>query len=897
MPQVSSDAPILATKLFVPAPRENVVHRARLRDRLATARGGRVTLVAAAAGWGKSTLLAEWALGAQGRVAWLSLDPTDDEPRQFLSYVIEALRAARCLDDSERLDVLSLKPEAIRATATELLNAIAARGAPVSLVLDDYHVIESRDVHDAVQFLIDHLPPNLHLAIATRVDPPLALSRLRARGLLVELRGSDLRFTADEAAAFLTTAMGLTLAPDEIAELEQRTEGWPVGLQMAAISLSGGTKARPFIERFSGSHRYVLDYLTDEVLDRQPQDVRQFLLATSILTRLSPPLCDAVLQRSDSEAMLQQLDAANLFLIALDDVRYWYRYHHLFATLLQHHLSRASAAGEIAELHQRASAWYEANGMPEAALEHALAANDVDRGVAIVFQHGMSRMFGGDSHTVVRWFDRIPKERVDNDVELLLARGIALLGDWQIPRAYVCALRAIELLHDDPAAPRYGPAVGLRGAVERALGRHDDATEHLRRAAPLVATDPFWHSFVHYFLGMVTMLEADAGAVAEALAPVRARHQHPREIVGAVLAQTFTAFGAWWRGEPDEALRLANETFAWIDVTEGLIDGRPLDALPLAVLATVQWSRNELTAARELAERAVERSHRGSIMIGAFEAARALAQVVLAAREWDLAERAANDAQRAVRNIGNDAGVYDAATLVYTVRFRRWQSTGERADFEAVDAWLRSGNLVDRLLQWDARRIAGFHCDAPLLLAVRMLIEQERYERGVEILDAIRPDAVRTRRLLAQIENLIVRALLEARRGRFDEATNAMRDALDLAAAPRYMRVFLDEGPSVRPLLERAASGAADRAFADRVIASCETSPRTAARPATAEGLSERELEVLRLIASGASNQNAARKLFIAASTVKKHLDNIYAKLAVRGRVEAIARAREMKLL
>ncbi|HYC88535.1 MAG TPA: LuxR C-terminal-related transcriptional regulator [Thermoanaerobaculia bacterium] len=895
MPQVSSDAPILATKLFVPAPRDHVVHRVRLRERLAAARGGRVTLVAAAAGWGKSTLLAEWALGAQGRVAWLSLDPTDDEPRQFLSYVIEALRAAQCLDADERLDVLSLKPEAIRATATELLNAIAARGAPVSLVLDDYHVIESRDVHDAVQFLIDHLPPNLHLAIATRVDPPLTLSRLRARGLLVELRGSDLRFNADEAAAFLNTAMGLTLAPDEIAELEQRTEGWPVGLQMAAISLSGGAKARPFIERFSGSHRYVLDYLTDEVLDRQPADVRQFLLATSILTRLSPPLCNAVLQRSDSEAMLQQLDAANLFLIALDDVRYWYRYHHLFATLLQHQLARACGAGEIAELHQRASAWYEANGMPEAALDHALAANDVDRGVTIVFQHGMSRMFGGDSQTVVRWFDRIPKERVDNDLELLLARGMALLGDWQIPRAYICALRAIELLQDDPAAPRYGPAVGLRGAIERALGRHDDATEHLRRAVPLVASDPFWHSFVHYFLGMATMLEADAGGIAEAFAPVRARHQHPKEIVGAVLAQTFTAFGAWWRGEPDEAMRLANETFAWIDLTERLIEGRPLDALPLAVMATVQWSWNELAAARELAERAVERSRRGSIMPGVFEASRALAQVALAAREWDLAERAANDAQRAVRNIGNDAGVYDAATLVYTVRFRRWQSTGERADFEAVDAWFRTGNLVDRLLQWDARRIAGFHCDTPLLLAVRMLIEQERYERGVEILDAILPDAVRTARVAAQIENLIVRALLEARRGRIDEAIDAMRQALDLAAVPRYVRPFLDDGPSVRPVLERAASGAADRAFAGRVLASCETATRPAAR--TAEGLSERELEVLRLVASGASNQDAARKLFIAASTVKKHLENIYAKLAVGGRVEAIARAREMKLL
>ncbi len=891
MPQPGGDAPILATKLFVPPLRENAVPRARLRDRLAATRGGRVTLVAAAAGSGKSTLLADWAIQAAGRVAWLSLDPADDDPRRFLNYVVAALRAGECIGADDLLEVYSAKPEALEATATELLNAITARGAPVSLVLDDYHVIESRAVHDVVQFIVDHLPVNLHLILATRADPPLALSRLRARGLLAEVRGADLRFTVDEAGAFLNGAMGLALPPADVGELERRTEGWAVGLQMAAISLSGRDGAHAFIQRFSGSNRYVLDYLTDEVLDRQSDRVRRFLLSTSILNRLSPALCDAVMERADSEEILEQLDGANLFLIPLDDVRYWYRYHHLFATLLKHQLTRTSSAEEIAALHRRASAWYEANQMPESAFEHALAAGDVEGGVRIIVTYGLARMFGGDTQSAVRWLDLLPQDRINNDVELLLVRGMALLGDWQLPRAYETMLRATEVLGDDPAAPQRGAVLGLRGALERALGRVDEGLIHLREAAPIVENDTFWYCLVHYFLGLTALLEADAGAMATAFTAVRARHTHPKEILTAVLAQTFTAFGAWWRGEPQEAVALANEAFGWIDVTADTIEGRPLDCLPCSVLAHVHCSWNDLPSARGFAERAMDHGRRG-VMIGLFESARAVARVALAAQEWETALRAATDVQRTVRNVGsNPSWALDAATLIHTILFRRWQAAGDRADFATVETWLRQANVVDRLADWNVRRVAGFHCDAPLLLAVRVLIEKEEYARGLEILDAVWPHAVQTRRVLAQIEALIVRALLEARRSRREDAMAAMQGALDLAAPPRYLRPFLDEGPAVQPLLERAGGD-----FAARILASLDV-PLAPRAPAAPDALSDRELEVLRLIASGASNQEAGRKLFIAAGTVKKHLENIYAKLGVGGRVEAVARGRELNLL
>ena len=896
MPQTGGDAPILATKLFVPPPRERLVPRLRLRERLAAARGGRVTLIAAAAGWGKSTLLADWALEATGRVAWLSLDPGDDEPRRFLNYVIATLRSAQCISADELLDALSSHAEAVQTAATELLNAVAFRGAPVALVLDDYHVIKSRAVHDVVQFVIDHLPPNLHLVVATRADPPLALSRLRARGMLLEIRGDDLRFTEEETGAFLNGAMGLTLGSSDIRELERRTEGWVVGLQMAAISLSGREGAQGFIERFSGSNRYVLDYLTDEVLDRQSEGVRSFLLCTSILGRLSAPLCDAVMERTDSERVLEELEAANLFLIPLDDVRYWYRYHHLFASLLQHHLGRTHDADAIAGLHRRAAAWYAANRMPESALEHALSAKDVDRAIGILAAHSLARTLGGDMASVVRWFDMLPQARIEGDINLLLSRTMALLGDWQLPRAHDTAVKAAELVRDDTPPEQRGAILALRGTLERTIGKVDEGNENLRRSLPLVEDGTFWSSFAHYQLGMIAMTQADAGRMVTELEPVRVRPVRPDLALVPVLAQTYSAYGEWWRGHPDNAIALARELFSWIDVIQDVAPERPLDCLPNGVLADVHCSLNDLDTAREFAERAKKHARSG-IMLGLFEASRSYAHVVLAQREWELAGRAVSDMQRAVRNVGTRFyWTFGADALANMLLFRRWQANGDGADLQAVEKWMRANELPEKQMDWTARRSGGYYCDSPLLLAARVLIEHEQYVQAGEVLEAVLPNSVQTQRLLAEIETLIILSILEARRGRVDEAVAHMKRALDRASAPCYIRLFADDGPDIRPIVERAASAVLDRDFATRVLASFE-SPASAARPAAPEALSEREIEVLRLIAAGNSNQEAARKLFIASSTVKKHLENIYAKFGVGGRVEAIARAREMNLL
>src|SRR5215203_7295125 len=406
----SSSAPpldaLLATKLYIPAPRPNRVPRPRLTERMELGTAGPLTLISAPAGFGKSTLLSEWAHPGLGE---------------------DALTALRHMQ--------SPAPALFEPLLTGLLNDVHALGEDLVLVLDDYHVLESPAIHQAVQFLLDRLPPRLHLVIATRVDPPLPLSRLRARGQLTEIRAQDLRFTSAEAADFLNQAMGLSLSVGDVEALEERTEGWAVGLQMAALSLQGRQDVGHFIEHFTGSNRFVLDYLTDEVVSRQPEPMRDFLLRTSILNRLSAPLCDAVTGRDDGQAVLEELDAANLFLIPLDDNRTWYRYHHLFGTLLRHQLGRKLGQAGVAALHEQASGWYAAHGHPEDALEHALAAGALHRATDLVTEHALPRLMRADAGTVIRWVRSLPLEWVHRRPKLRLSYAWALVAQLKLQEA------------------------------------------------------------------------------------------------------------------------------------------------------------------------------------------------------------------------------------------------------------------------------------------------------------------------------------------------------------------------------------------------------------------------------------------------------------------------------
>jgi LuxR family transcriptional regulator, maltose regulon positive regulatory protein len=377
-------APILNTKLYAPQAQPNVVPRSRLTERLDESRRRKLTLVSAPAGFGKTTLLGEWLSTLPRPAAWLSLDEGDSDPARFLAHLVAALRTIAKNVGEGVLDVLrSPRPPPTETMLTALLNEASAVEEEIILVLDDYHVIDSTAADGTLAFLLEHLPPNMHLVIAIREDPRLPIPRLRARNQLTEVRAADLRFTPDEASAFLNEVMRLDLSAEDVAALEERTEGWIAGLQLAALSMRGREDVPGFIRAFAGDNRFVLDYLVEEVLQRQPERVRSFLLQTSILDRLCGPLCDAVTEQEGGRGMLEALERGNLFIVGLDDKRHWYRYHHLFAEVLSAHLMQ-ELRDQVPTLHRRASEWHEHNGSAADAIRHALAAEDFERAANLV---------------------------------------------------------------------------------------------------------------------------------------------------------------------------------------------------------------------------------------------------------------------------------------------------------------------------------------------------------------------------------------------------------------------------------------------------------------------------------------------------------------------------------
>lgn len=883
--------PLLATKLFVPPPRPNRVRRTRLRD-LLTTRGSGVTLVAAPAGSGKSTLLADWAVNAGMPVAWLSLETADDDPRRFLLYLGGALRSANAVGATDVFDSMPSTQNALTAILSELINAVAARGAAAALVLDDFHAIESEAVHDLVQFFIDHIPPNLHLVIATRVDPPLALSRLRARDQLLEIRAADLRFTVDEAASFLNGAEGLGLTEAQVAELERRTEGWAVGLQMAAISMRGRTgETQSFIANFSGSNRYVLDYLTEEVLAWQSPDARSFLLQTSILGELSAPLCDAVTERTDGQRILQQLDAANLFLISLDEVRHWYRYHHLFATLLHDQLVKSTPATEVAALHRRAARWYASEGRTEQAIHHMVAGGDIDAAAALVAEHGLNRIAAGDAAAVVSWLRFLPPDIVEKRLDLLLPAALSLAVEFQLERAQAAVDHAKRIVNTETQPEERGAVLAVEGLIQRMSGHTEAALRLYEQSLPLLDPAETWFKVVTFDSSMASVMVTDLLKAEEGFRKVRSEGEKTKAFLPTILAQFMTGTARMWRGLPQDSFAFAGDALKWIERWDPQnLSGRPMAGLPYALLADLHRERNELDEAQRLAEAGVIHGKRG-LFLSFFESMKALARVAEAQSDWEMAARCLDDAMRGVRSSGNPWWQATTGALQQRMILRRGQRTNSRADFDAVEAWCSRAGLFENWDTWRARRLPGWYAMLNFTIAARVLIERGRAAEAIDLTGRLLEFAIERQMTLAQIEILVVRAIAEGG----NEGIGTMTEALDLAAGPGYIRSFADEDAAAAPLVDRAAGRAHDRDFATRVLNSFD---RPLPKPVVSEdGLTDRELEVLGLIAQGATNQIAARKLFIAPSTVKKHLDNIYAKLQVGGRTQAIARARELNLL
>jgi LuxR family maltose regulon positive regulatory protein len=883
---------ILATKLYMPAPRPRVVPRPWLIERLDAGLDGKLTLISAAAGFGKTTLVSEWVAALQTsplplgegpgvRAAWLSLDEGDSDPTRFLTYLIAALQTVAPSVGQGALAALQApQPPSPEAILTAVLNDLAALPDRLLLVLDDYHAVDAPAVDQAVAFLLDYLPPTMHLVIASREDPPLPLARLRARGQLTELRAADLRFTPAEAAQFLNEAMGLNLSEDEITALEARTEGWIAGLHLAALSLHGRADTASFVEAFSGSHRFVLDYLVEEVLHQQPAGVQDFLLRTAVLDRLCGPLCDAVMQHAaaDGQETLAALERANLFIVPLDDERRWYRYHHLFGELLRQRLHQQHLPAEvIASLHIRASAWYEANDLEMEAFQHAAAAHDIDRAERLLEGRGMPLLFRGAARPILSWLASLPGATLDAHPSLWVTYASALLFIQQVAGVEEKLQAAEAALAGIPQDARTRDLVGHIASIRAtvAVTQHDVATilaqsqralDYLHPRNLPVRTAARWSlAYAYHLLGD----RATAGrAYAEAMAASQA--------MGHFIIQIMATLGLAHIQECDTHLHLAAETYR--RALE--LAGDP--PLPVACaahlgLARISYAWNDLAAAGQHGQQSLHLARQIANTDRSVGSELFLVRLKLA--QGDLA-----GATGLLATAGQQARQHGFALQLPEV-----------AALETLLA-LRQGQVA-------AAAEAARRDDIPLCRA-RVELAQGDGGAALTTLAAYRQQADARGWTDERLKAMILQALAYQARGEGETAARLLIDALKLAEPAGFMRVFVDEGPPMAQLVAEAAARGAASGYTARLLAAfgaeqplrAGKAPLPAALPLI-EPLSERELEVLLLIAQGLSNQEIGERLFLALDSVKGHNRRIFDKLQVQRRTEAVARARELGLI
>lgn len=882
--------PLLTTKLYIPPPRPNAVNRSRLLARLHAGLHGKLTLISAPAGFGKTTLVSAWVAACDRPVAWLSLDASDNDPTRFLAYLTAALqRIAPELGAGVLTALRSPQPPPLEALLTALLNEIAALPTPALLVLDDYHVIEAATVGDALAFLIEHLPPSLHLVIATREDPPLALARLRARGQLTEVRAADLRFTVDEAAAFLNQAMGLDLSADAIASLEMRTEGWIAGLQLAAISMHGhaGDHAT-FIDSFTGSHRFVMDYLVEEVLAQQPVAVQTFLLRTSILERMCAPLCEAVVgeQATNGQEMLALLERANLFLVPLDSERCWYRYHHLFGELLRQRLSASVASNEegvdVAALHRRASQWFEVNGLLLEAFQHAVAAHDIDRAAFLVEGNDMPLHFRGAVKPVLDWLTALPTHELDAHPNLWIAYASAQLFTGQLGEIEPKLRAAEALLPIDPADAETRDLIGRIASIRAtvAVSQHQAetiVTQAQRALAYLRPENLPVRTATTWALGYAYELQGNRPAARCAYTAAVAA----AEAIGHFIMHLMSMLGIAHMQEVDNQLRQAAASYR---VALKLAGDPPLPAAAGAHLGLAQlhYQWHELSIAEEHAR-----------------------QSLLLARQLENTDRfIASEVMLArlmlARGEVAAAWVQLVATEQAAQRPHLLRMAPEIAAAQ-VDVLLRQGRL-------DAAGELAQRYALPFYLA-RVDLAKGEATAALAQLDALRADAEAKGWQDEVLRVTVLQALAHQALGETEPALQRLAEALTLAEPGGFIRLFVDEGAPMAALLRAAATRGIMPAYVGKLLtalamqpvvshaaggAVSPLAPRSSLLP---EPLSPRELEILQLIADGLSNQEIGARLYLALDTVKGHNRRIFEKLQVQRRTEAVAKARSLGLL
>jgi LuxR family maltose regulon positive regulatory protein len=908
-------SPLLETKLYVPRRRRSVVPRPRLSERLNRGAEAKLTLVSAPAGFGKTTLLAEWLADApadEWSAAWLSLDHGDNHAASFWSYLIAALQTVEPGVGASAISLLtSPQPPPIETVLATLINELSRISHDVVLVLDDYHVIDASDIHDGMAFLLDHLPRQLHLVIASRADPSLALARLRARGELVEIRAADLRFTPDEAAAYLNESMGLHLTAVDVSALESRTEGWIAALQLAALSMHGRDDVTDFIAGFAGDDRHIVDYLVEEVLQRQPDRVRSFLLQTSIIDRLSGPLCDAVTGQDSGKAMLETLDRGNLFMVPLDDRRRWYRYHHLFADVLHVRLLDEQP-DQVQDLHRRASAWYAQNGEPFQAIRHALAADDLPTAADLIELTMAEQRRGRREATVLDWLAVLPDDLVRARPVLSALYGGALLSTGQVEGVEV-RLRDAERWLDttaDVADTRERPdvlSVGMvvvdeeefrrlpgsiavwRAGLAMALGDVTETVKYARRALDLVPEDDLiGRGGAAGLLGLAIWASGDLEPAHRTFATGMASVQRAGYISDVVSGTSVLADIRTAQGRLHEAMRTYEQALQ-LAAEQG--EPVPRGTADLYVgLSELHREHDDLNAATQHLLTSKELSERTGLPHNRSRWCVAMARIREAQGDLEGSLDLLDEAERLyVRDF------FPNVRPVAALKARVWVAQGKLG--EAL-GWAHEHGL-------SAEDDLSYLREFEHMTLARMLLAQSRSDRGdrpireaMGLLERLLQAAGEGQRTGCTIEILVLESLAHQTRGEITAALVPLEHALTLAEPEGYVRIFVDEGPPMAALLEAAAKRRIATDYARRLLsASGMAEIRAPVKQALIEPLSERELDVLLLLGTDLDGPEIARHLMVSLSTLRTHTRNIYSKLGANTRRAAVRRAEELDLL
>lgn len=882
---------LLKTKLYMPPLRSKIVSRSRLLERLKAGLNLKLTLVVAPPGYGKTTLLCEGLLGSRMPVAWLTLDEDDNDPTRFWLYVISALQTVRADTGISALKQLqSQRAPSIKFIITNVINEIGRMDEEFYLVLDDFHLIKTGSIHSDLAFLLDHIPPQIHLVIASRSDPALPLARLRGSGQLSEFGAGDLHFTIEEATAFLNQVMGLGLSDKDIAALESHTEGWIAGLQMAAVSMQGRKDIPAFIASFSGSSRHIMDYLTEEVLRKQEAGNLSFLLETAILDSLTASLCNAVTGRGDGQKMLEQLESANLFLVPLDDEHKWYRYHHLFADLLRNRLLQSQQT-PVAGLYLRASKWFEREGLISEAIHYAFAAQDFDRAASLIEGTAKAAMFVGRVSTLLEWLEELPREFFSKWPRLGIYHAWAtyLSGNFDLAEKMLFNTR--KILQAMPYSSDNSALLGeLATLIAMIAAQRCDLTTATREAGEALAYLPesevISRARATMALGYANEFSGNTEDSIRLLEKAKEMAlKGGNDFLAASVAGNL-AVALIRLGRLTQAARLYQQIIDIGGKQETL--QFPPAGIGYIGLAEISLQRNDLEAVARYIDKGMKLSQLLGVSYYQVTAHYVQARLKLAMGDRGGALNQLYQMEQIYP--GEDLSILAFRMGEYQVRLRLLLK-----DLETALDWAES--LPD-IIRDKIKIPPPVRHEIQQILLAKVYLALGKHEEAIEVCDKVNASVGATGRVASLIETGLIKSLALKAQGKVSPALNLLERTLSLAEPEGYIRIFIDEGEPMRRLLQESASRGIQPEYVTRLLAAFkEAVSQLPFSPLLPEQLSKREIEVLRLIESGMSNRRIAEELVISGSTIKTHINNLYSKLGVQSRTQAIVRARNLNLL